>query len=104
MSIDLVLELAYNTLTVVWVALYAGVFAGGEQGAETWSFDGQCDSFKTTKREREIVKLVCAGHSNQEIAEELFISLGTVKDHNYTIFQKTGVRNRTQLANLFNRP
>jgi DNA-binding NarL/FixJ family response regulator len=50
------------------------------------------------------VKLVCQGLTNREIANRLFISVGTVKDHNYTVFQKAGVRNRTQLAQLFTQP
>jgi len=52
-------------------------------------------------REFEIIALICHGNSNQEIADELCISVRTVKDHNYNIFQKTGVKNRTQLARLF---
>ena len=38
---------------------------------------------------------------NQQIADKLFISLQTVKDHNHHIFRKTGVRNRMQLARIF---
>jgi DNA-binding NarL/FixJ family response regulator len=51
-----------------------------------------------TKREGEIIQLICLGKTNQEIADELFISLATVKDHNYVAFQKLGVRNRTELT------
>lgn len=54
-----------------------------------------------TRREREIINLVQTGKTNQEIADELFISVATVKDHNHNIFRKTGVRNRLELANLF---
>lgn len=54
-----------------------------------------------TKRERQIVMLIKAGKTNQEIADELFISVATVKDHNHNIFLKSGVRNRLELANLF---
>jgi DNA-binding CsgD family transcriptional regulator len=57
-----------------------------------------------TPREREIIELICAGRTNQEIAEKLFISVATVKDHNYNIFKKTGVRNRVELAGLFRAP
>jgi DNA-binding NarL/FixJ family response regulator len=48
-----------------------------------------------------IIALICRGKTNQEIADELCISARTVKDNNYNIFQKTGVKNRTQLARLF---
>jgi len=58
------------------------------------------DRFGITPREREIIGLICSGRTNQEIADQLFISLATVKDHNYNIFRKTGVRNRVELANL----
>ena len=57
--------------------------------------------YKITTRELEIIRLICQGKSNKEIEEELFISLQTVKDHIYNIYQKTGVKNRVQLTNLF---
>jgi len=53
-----------------------------------------------SKRECEVVRLICRGLSNQEISETLFISLQTVKDHTHRIFVKTGVRNRVQLSNM----
>ena len=53
-----------------------------------------------SKREYEVVRLICRGLSNQEISETLFISLQTVKDHTHRIFVKTGVRNRVQLSNM----
>lgn len=59
------------------------------------------ESFNITRREREIIILIQSGKSNQEIADELFISIATVKDHNHNIFKKAGVRNRLELSNLF---
>lgn len=59
------------------------------------------EKYKISKREQEIIRLICQGKSNREIEDELFISLQTVKDHVYNIFQKTGVKNRVQLSNLF---
>ena len=47
------------------------------------------------------IMLIQAGKTNQEIADELFISVATVKDHNHNLFRKCGVRNRVELANLF---
>jgi DNA-binding NarL/FixJ family response regulator len=49
-------------------------------------------------REREIAKLVAEGRSNAEIAAELFISNGTVRNHVSTILEKTGLNHRTQIA------
>lgn len=51
-------------------------------------------------REAEIIREICNGLSNQEIADKLFISLQTVKDHTSRIYMKTNVRNRMQLMAL----
>jgi len=56
--------------------------------------------FEISKRESEVVELICRGKSNQEISDSLFISLQTVKDHIHRIYLKTGSRNRVQLTNL----
>jgi DNA-binding CsgD family transcriptional regulator/predicted membrane protein len=53
-----------------------------------------------SKRECEIVSLVIEGRSYKEIAEKLFISSRTVKNHIYNIYQKTKVENKVQLLNL----
>lgn len=52
-----------------------------------------------TKRERTIIKLVCQGSKNQEIASYLNISPHTVKTHLYSTFRKTQSRNRIELLN-----
>ncbi len=49
-------------------------------------------------REREIVQLVAQGYRNREIAEKLFISEQTVKNHLHNIFDKLGVSDRLELA------
>jgi len=51
-----------------------------------------------TEREMDVLKLVARGLSNQEIAEELFIGIKTVKFHVTNIFAKLGVDDRTQAA------
>jgi class 3 adenylate cyclase len=51
-----------------------------------------------SEREVEVVRLVTAGRSNAQIAEELVISLNTVTRHISNIFDKTAVGNRTELA------
>ncbi len=51
-----------------------------------------------TAREREIVELVARGLSNAQIAQQLYISNGTVRNHISTILEKTGLEHRTQIA------
>jgi len=44
----------------------------------------------------EILRLIAAGHSNQEIGQRLFLALDTVKGHNRRIFDKLQVQRRTE--------
>jgi DNA-binding CsgD family transcriptional regulator len=53
--------------------------------------------YNITKREAEIIEMIMRGYRNAKIADELFISVKTVKNHLYHIFQKAGVDNRTGL-------
>lgn len=53
---------------------------------------------RLTPREREIVRCLCRGMRNKEIAKELSITPGTVKVHLMHIFEKTGVKDRFELA------
>ena len=49
-----------------------------------------------SKRELEILSLLAQGHSNQEIAAKLFISVSTVKSHLQNLFEKLDVKRRIQ--------
>ena len=49
-----------------------------------------------SKRELEILSLLAQGHSNQEIAAKLFVSISTVKTHNQNLFEKLDVKRRIQ--------
>jgi len=53
-----------------------------------------------TERERDVLKCMVAGQNNNEIAEELVISLGTVKFHISNIFQKLGIDSRVEAVKL----
>lgn len=51
-----------------------------------------------SKREMEVVELIAEGYSNQEIADKLYLSNGTVRNHVSLILEKTGLSHRTQIA------
>ncbi|MDX2070081.1 MAG: LuxR C-terminal-related transcriptional regulator [Haliscomenobacter sp.] len=54
------------------------------------------EKYKLSKREYEVLTLIAAGYSNQEIAERLFVSLNTIKTHSSNLFIKLDVKRRTQ--------
>jgi len=64
------------------------------------NFSEFCNLYEISKREAEIVLEICTGKTNKAISEKLFITLQTVKDHNYRIYSKLGVKSRVQLTNL----
>ena len=49
-----------------------------------------------SKREYEVLQLIVQGHSNAEIAENLFLSISTIKTHVSNLFTKMEVKSRTQ--------
>lgn len=49
-----------------------------------------------SKREMEILNLMAKGHSNEEIAAIIFVSVSTVKSHNQNLFEKLDVKRRIQ--------
>ena len=53
-----------------------------------------------TQREREVLRLLVDGSTNRAIAEQLYVSVETVKSHMHHIMQKLGVKDRTQAAVL----
>jgi DNA-binding NarL/FixJ family response regulator len=56
-----------------------------------------------TEREREVLDLVAAGSTNREIAEQLFLSPHTVKEHTSVLYRKLGARNRAEAVQLAQR-
>src|SRR3712207_2324911 len=51
-----------------------------------------------SERELEVLRLICSGASNREIAQTLYITEGTTKNHISKILRKLGLRDRTQAA------
>ncbi|QUI25191.1 response regulator transcription factor [Vallitalea pronyensis] len=66
--------------------------AGEEEQASSMDIE------QLTIREKDICKLLAEGHNNKEIANVLFLSEGTVKNHITNILSKLQLRDRTQLA------
>ena len=55
---------------------------------------------KMTTREKEVLKLIAAEYSNQQIADELFVSLRTVETHRYNLMQKLEAKNTASLVRI----
>ncbi len=53
---------------------------------------------KLTRRETEVLKLICEGYTNAQIADKLFISIRTVEGHKSNLISKTGVKNTISLV------
>jgi DNA-binding NarL/FixJ family response regulator len=69
------------------------------EGSPEQSPDGDRRSApRLTPREKQIVQQICEGLKNKEIAQTLSITAGTVKVHLMHIFEKTGVKDRFELA------
>jgi DNA-binding CsgD family transcriptional regulator len=99
----LVVFLSWHLIPILFLNIYLNKYQEPESALPD-DFESRLLAFsekhEISKRECEVVRLICRGLSNQEISETLFISLQTVKDHTHRIFVKTGVRNRVQLSNM----
>lgn len=91
---------AGNTFLPVYISYGTLLFSLKTKAQRDLSFEEFCKKFEVSPRETDIIHEICNGLSNKEIAEKLFISLQTVKDHTHRIYIKTNVRSRVQLINL----
>lgn len=71
-----------------------------EEPKEKKVIEGELESL--TEREVEIANLIMEGLNNKEIAEKLYLSIGTVKNYTSKILSKLGLRDRTQIAVYLN--
>ncbi|HHW61867.1 MAG TPA: response regulator transcription factor [Syntrophomonadaceae bacterium] len=65
---------------------------------ELTSSETKKEEVKLTRREKDVLGMLVKGYSNRDIAEKMFISEKTVKNHMTSIFRKLGVKDRTQAA------
>lgn len=66
-----------------------------------WGMDGLSGLHELTSREREVLSLIGAGYSNREIADELVIGWGTVKNHVHSILKKLETNSRHEAAAIY---
>ncbi|WP_068161016.1 helix-turn-helix transcriptional regulator [Rhodococcus phenolicus] len=76
--------------------LKAGGLKAGEKSAERAP-----DAVALTPQEQSVAALVAAGHTNKEVAGELFLSVKTVQYHLTRVYAKFGIRSRSELAARF---
>lgn len=102
---DLSLEFYLGVVAVFFTAIgiWAGAKVAGKKNgvvhpvAEPFVVDDTAlNSLGISKREYEVLDLMAAGFSNQEIADKLFVSLNTIKTHTSNLFVKLDVKRRTQ--------
>lgn len=55
---------------------------------------------RITEREKNVLELIALGKKNQEIADQLFVDISTIKTHINNIYKKTGLKNRKELFSL----
>lgn len=86
----------------VWISretlFAAAVGCAYETDHGTNGFTNGVIAHKLTRREKEIIGLICIGATNKEIADKLYISPNTVKTHVYKIYKKIDAPNRMQAA------
>lgn len=56
-----------------------------------------------TSRQNDIINLIAKGFTNQEIADQLHVSVHTIKNHKQILFKRTNVRNSIELANYMSK-
>lgn len=98
-AVSILLLFTSSALLPVCIKFLAS-FVEDKPAVKTNNFDSFCKEYSISKREKEIILEICDGKSNKAIAEKLFITLQTVKDHTHRIYTKTNVKSRVQLANL----
>jgi LuxR family maltose regulon positive regulatory protein len=93
--IPLLKEAARKGVTPGYIGKILSVYEGTKVAASKQSYK-LIESL--TERELEVLRLVAAGLSNRQIAEQLIVSLGTTKSHIHHIFGKLDVSSRTEAA------
>lgn len=90
--------ISLNLMPIIWLRLYYlrdYIQFSSEENLEFLNINVQ--KYQLSNREQEVMELILQGKSNKEIEDTLFISYNTVKNHIYNLYQKLGVRSRSQM-------
>ncbi|MCQ2412549.1 MAG: response regulator transcription factor [Sphaerochaetaceae bacterium] len=91
--------LAFSIVALVYLFVRFGIDRQEEQNKPTLDYES-LQRYKISEREFSVVKLICEGMTNKEIAQELSISVNTVNNHVANIFNKMEVRSRIDLLKI----
>ena len=82
---------------LIYIFISRNYFKGNIEGRHSGTGETFLKESGLSEREREIVRLIIEGKTNNDIGETLFISVNTVKTHIKRIYTKLGISNRMQL-------
>lgn len=85
-------------LQAVRTVASGGTYLHPEIGGRLLASTAAGASPELTEREREVLRLIALGHTNAEIAEQLYLSLRTVETHRANIHRKLGTESRVELV------
>lgn len=88
----------YAGISVFGNGVYQTMRSRMEEGKPKESFSPQKSDLEFTERERDVIKLVAQGYDNKEIAAQLFLAEGTVRNQISKLLEKVDLKDRTQLA------
>ena len=95
----IVIILLMNLFPIFWsrYKLWMEAPYGFSSNINPENIESLVSEYNVSNREREILEHILRGYSNKEIQHRLFLSAHTVKNHNYNLYKKLGVRNRVEL-------
>ncbi len=88
--------LAIGVIVLLAVGAFVGQWFIKRKATRSFEINTSKSQSILSKRELEVLHLLSLGHSNQEIADQLFVSITTIKTHTSNIYQKLDVKRRTQ--------
>ena len=74
------------------------IFSSIKQSIAPVPASSAAESYKLTERDIELMKLICDGCDNKEIASRLYLAEGTVRNNISRLLEKLHLKDRTQLA------